>query len=65
MDPNACIERTADAIRRGDLDEAAAAAGDLVEWLDRGGFPPSNWTDLIHAIAGPRMPEDGSELDDE
>lgn len=40
MDPDACLQRYRDAMSEHDRDEATAAAIDLAEWLDAGGFEP-------------------------
>ena len=54
MDPNACANELADALV---LDESLASerAGDLLGWLESGGFMPNNDTleDLEGVIGGP------------
>lgn len=40
MDPNATWQRLAEAVSAESWEEAVEAAGDLSEWLARGGFPP-------------------------
>ena len=40
MDPLACFERLIDALIDGDKDEAEAAARDLAEWINGGGYTP-------------------------
>lgn len=40
MDPQATWDRLIDAYRAGERDEAQDAADTLLQWLDRGGFPP-------------------------
>ena len=39
MDPNACLRRILENLGE-DPDEAASAARDLLEWLEKGGFTP-------------------------
>ena len=41
MDPNATLHRIIVAALEGDAREMLEAAEDLAEWLERGGFPPS------------------------
>lgn len=48
MDPNTCLERIADLLRRSAHDDDAGealdvACQDLYDWLARGGFAP-DWT---------------------
>lgn len=54
MDPNACLERLIAAMGIADHDEAKAAARDLAQWMDRGGFTPTpgaaQWSRLLGAI---------------
>lgn len=54
MDPNACANELADALV---LDDSTAAerAGDLLGWLESGGFMPNNDTleDLEEVLGGP------------
>ncbi len=40
MDPNACMQRLLNAVRDKDRFESRNALRDLVEWLQKGGFPP-------------------------
>lgn len=40
MDPQVVWKRMLSALEVGNIEEAADAAGDLVDWLDRLGFPP-------------------------
>ena len=40
MDPVACLKRFDDAMMARDLDEIAESAGDMVGWLEKGGFLP-------------------------
>jgi hypothetical protein len=42
MDPDAALQRIRDALADNDAEEAGYAAGDLLEWVSRGGFPPSD-----------------------
>lgn len=41
MDPQAAWDQLLAAYAAGDWDEIQARATDLIEWLDRGGFPPT------------------------
>ena len=41
MDPNACFARIIDALACTDHEEAFYACGDLIGWLEKGGFPVS------------------------
>lgn len=50
MDPKACLERVAAALRDGDKAEAREARADLKEWLRRGGFAP-DWSSEPAAAA--------------
>lgn len=48
MDPNETIRSVLDLMDGGDPEEvveAAAATGDLLAWVGRGGFPPEGWTE--------------------
>ena len=40
MDSNECAKRIDSALSDGHTEEAFLAAGDLLSWLRRGGFPP-------------------------
>lgn len=40
MDPNATWENLLEALTEGDWHEAFESAEALLDWLDRGGFPP-------------------------
>lgn len=46
MDPNDCMARLLAAVRDENREECDAALDDLVEWLDRGGFPPKFTTEM-------------------
>ena len=50
MDPQATWDQLLCAFREGDWDVIEERATDLIEWLDRGGFPPK---DLAHPGLGP------------
>ena len=41
MDPNSALVRLIDAACDGDTDELMAAAEDLTEWINSGGFKPT------------------------
>lgn len=41
MDPDAALARLVEAALDGDAAELRAAADDLAEWFERGGFKPS------------------------
>jgi hypothetical protein len=43
MNPNACLNRFIEAIRDRDHKEMRQAAGDLADWIQRGGFAPDLW----------------------
>ena len=40
MDPKACWERMQERLENGDVRTAQSAAGELNEWLEKGGFVP-------------------------
>ena len=40
MDPNATWHEMAEAVANDDWETATERAGDLLYWIDRGGFPP-------------------------
>lgn len=42
MDPNACLDRMLDCLKDSEFDDLAFACGDMLEWLNKGGFPPKN-----------------------
>lgn len=44
MDPNATLARIIEAAIAGDAETLREAAGDLAEWLERGGFAPADPT---------------------
>lgn len=44
MDPTQCYLEMYEAMRTGDLHTARERALALREWLDRGGFPPPNYS---------------------
>ncbi len=50
MDPNACYKSMVDASNEGNRGLAKEFAIDLKNWLDRGGFEPTNYDNLIHSI---------------
>lgn len=56
MDPRKTVQRFIEAVADDDLDEAAAAAQDLVHWLEDGGYSPTvprdEYIKLWAAIAG-------------
>lgn len=45
MDPDACLERLLDAVETLDREEAVDAAQDFLEWMARGGAPPTVTTE--------------------
>jgi hypothetical protein len=40
MDPTACLDLILSHLREGEPVEAAESARDLLDWLEKGGFPP-------------------------
>lgn len=44
MDPNACLDLILSYLKDAEFDDLAFACGDMLEWLNKGGFPPKNWT---------------------
>ena len=42
MDPAACWRRACDALNDGDCTMAIVALGDLLEWIEKGGFMPDS-----------------------
>lgn len=44
MDPTATLNLIYDAMDLGDMDAAEDAAKDLLDWLNKGGFPPTGLT---------------------
>lgn len=45
MDPQTCYDLLIDALLDNDMEAAEQAAIDLLGWLNRGGFPPTNLHD--------------------
>jgi hypothetical protein len=43
MDPDAVWERILEAVREGRAYQFQSACNDLQEWVERGGFYPSQW----------------------
>ncbi len=56
MDPQACLTRLNDALVDLDYEEAASAAGDLADWMDRGGGMPNVeplvFGEILRAVQG-------------
>lgn len=45
MDPQIAWKDLREAYAEGNLDDMESSAGDLLEWLDQGGFPPQTSSD--------------------
>lgn len=58
MDPNTCFERIIGLLACGDHEEAFYACGDLINWLNKGGFPPAGFS----VSAAPKLPPALKEL---
>lgn len=50
MDPNACYSSMIDAMNEGNRGLAKEYAIDLRNWLERGGFKPTNYNEELHTV---------------
>ncbi len=47
MDPNACLALFIDAASNGDVESMEEHYENLVEWIKKGGFPPTALSDSL------------------